>query len=238
VKGNYAYTYFPNLFWWLNCPTQIIGLTSLLQCISYTGVKGSHLANKKNKNWVQQREQGITEVCPSLAHRTVSGATLDSVRCTRGLHAELFTFGKIQRRSAIIHRTVRCTPDSVRCPRGERLWNSPASGIRSAIIHRTCPVSQRSNDYFAPTVTCRSVKCAPERAEVRHARCGAPDTLQYMSGEPPDIKAGPAVRAPTVGTQRPGDVAGAPDTVRCAPDCPMHHATDSPTKRLVWWLGL
>jgi hypothetical protein len=26
--------------------------------------------------------------------------------------------------------------------------------------------------------------------------------------------------------------------VRCAPDCPVHHATDSPTKRLVWWLGL
>jgi hypothetical protein len=57
----------------------------------------------------------------------------DSVRCTRGLHAELFTFGKIQRRSAIIHRTVRC-------PKEERLWNSPASGICSAIIHRTCPV--------------------------------------------------------------------------------------------------
>jgi hypothetical protein len=75
-------------------------------------------------------------------------------------------------------------------------------------------VSQRSNGYLAPTVTCRSNKCAPERAEVRHARSGAPDTLQYMSGVPPDIQAGPAVRAPTVGTQRPGDVAGAPDTVR------------------------
>jgi hypothetical protein len=71
-------------------------------------------------------------VCPGLAHRTV--------RCTRGHHAELFTFGKIQKRSAIIHRTVRCTPDSVRCPREERLWNSPASRICSAIIHRTCPV--------------------------------------------------------------------------------------------------
>jgi hypothetical protein len=41
-----------------------------------------------------------------------------------------------------------------------------------------------------------------------------------MSGAPPDIQAGPAVRAPTVGTQRPGDVAG-------APDCPVPHATDS-----------
>jgi hypothetical protein len=65
----------------------------------------------------------------------------DSVRCTRGLQVKLFTFGKIQRCSAIIHRTVWCTPDSVRCPREERLWNSPASGIRSAIIHRTCPVN-------------------------------------------------------------------------------------------------
>jgi hypothetical protein len=57
----------------------------------------------------------------------------DSVRCTRGLHADLFTFGIIQRRSAIIHRTVRCSKE-------ERLRNSPASGICSAIIHRTCPV--------------------------------------------------------------------------------------------------
>jgi hypothetical protein len=127
--------------------------------------------------------------CP-VCHRTVSGAPPDSVRCTRGLHAELLTFGKIQRRSAIIHRTVRCTPDSVRCPKEEQLWNSPASGIRSSIIHRTCPVcaghvrcapdcpvSQRSNGYLAPTVTCRGIKCALERAEVRHARSGAPDTL-------------------------------------------------------------
>jgi hypothetical protein len=153
----------------------------------------------------------------------------DSVRCTRGLHAELLTFGKIQSRSAIIHRTVRCTPDSVQCSKEEQLWNSPASGIRLAIIHRTCPVSQRSNGYLAPTVTCRGIKCAPERVEVRHARSGAPDTLQCMSGVPPDIQAGPEVRTPTVRTQRPGDVAGAPDTVRCAPDCPVHHATDSPT---------
>ena len=77
--------------------------------------------------------------CP-VCHWTVSGVPSDSVRCTRGLHAELLTFGKIQRRSAIIHRTVRCTPDSVRCSRNEATLNSPASDFRSAIIHRTCPV--------------------------------------------------------------------------------------------------
>jgi hypothetical protein len=64
-------------------------------------------------------------------------------------------------------------------------------------------VSQRSNGYFAPTVDCRLIECAPARAEVR-ARAGGT----------PDNQAGPQVRAPTVGTQRPGDVAGAPDTVR------------------------
>jgi hypothetical protein len=44
-------------------------------------------------------------------------------------------------------------------------------------------------------------------------RC-TPDSLQGLSGAPPDSQAGPQVRAPTVGTQRPGDVAGAPDSVR------------------------
>jgi hypothetical protein len=60
----------------------------------------------------------------------------DSVRCTRELQAELLTFGKTQRRSAIIHRTVRCS-------RNEATLNSPASGNRSAIIHRTCLVYTR-----------------------------------------------------------------------------------------------
>jgi hypothetical protein len=42
--------------------------------------------------------------------------------------------------SAIIHRTVRCTPDMSGAPRKGGLRNSPASGFhssRSAIIHRT-----------------------------------------------------------------------------------------------------
>jgi hypothetical protein len=72
---------------------------------------------------------------PGLAHRTV--------RCTRGPRAELLILGNFQSRRTIIHRTVRCTPDSVRCSKRTRLWNLAASGIRdgcSAIIHRTCPV--------------------------------------------------------------------------------------------------
>jgi hypothetical protein len=71
-----------------------------------------------------------------VCHRTVSGAP-------GGLHAELLSLGISQSRRDIIHRTVRCTPDSVWCSKRTRLWNSPASGIcigYSAIIHRSCPV--------------------------------------------------------------------------------------------------
>jgi hypothetical protein len=67
----------------------------------------------------------------------------DSVRCTRGIQLKLVALGKFQSQCAKIHRTVRCTPDSVRCSFETRLRNSPVSGIRegcSAIIHRTCPV--------------------------------------------------------------------------------------------------
>jgi hypothetical protein len=51
--------------------------------------------------------------------------------------------GIFRSRRAIIHRTVRCTPNSVRCSKRTRLWNLAASGNHegcSAIIHRTCPV--------------------------------------------------------------------------------------------------
>jgi hypothetical protein len=85
-------------------------------------------------------------VCPGLAHRTcrcTTGHSTVPVRCTRGLRAELLSLGTFQSRRAIIHRTVRCTPDSVRCSKGTWLRNSPASGNQggcSTIIHRTCPV--------------------------------------------------------------------------------------------------
>jgi hypothetical protein len=51
--------------------------------------------------------------------------------------------GIFRSRRAIIHQTVRCTPDSVRCSKRTRLWNLVASGNCSgcsAIIHRTCPM--------------------------------------------------------------------------------------------------
>jgi hypothetical protein len=75
-------------------------------------------------------------------------------------------------------------------------------------------VCQRSNGYFARNGRLQRMKCASARAEDRARAGGAPDSLQDLSGAPPDSQEGPHVRAPTVRTQRPADVAGAPDSVR------------------------
>jgi hypothetical protein len=189
---------------------------------------------KRPRNGFNQKSKGQPKA--ALVWRTgLSGVPPDSVRCTRGLQDKLRTFGIFQRRFAIIHRT--CPVHTGQCPVLQRraTLNSPASDFRPAIIHRTCPVhtglsgahrtvrctpdcpvSQRSNDYFAPTADCNTLN-ACQRAQRSRARAGGtPDSLQDLSGAPPDSQAGPHVRAPTVGTQRPGDVAGAPDSVRCA----------------------
>ena len=158
--------------------------------------------------------KGATEGSSGLAHRTVRCAT-GHVRCTRGLRFQTHHLREFLRgHSAIIHRTVRCAPDMSGAPRKGGPRNSPASGFhssRSSIIHRTvrcapdCPVCTGLSGVHR-TVRCicgatatsgangylQRIKCAPARAEVRHAHAGAPDTLQFMSGVPPDIKTGPA----------------------------------------------
>jgi hypothetical protein len=136
----------------------------------------------------------------------------DSVRCTEGPRTELLSLGNFQSRRAIIHRT--CPVYTRQCPvlredatlelgslgNSQPLlrYNSPnMSGV-----HRTVRCNNGATATSAPTATCGRIKCAPARAEFRHAHVGAPDTLQCMSGAPPDSQAGPEVRAPTVGTQR------------------------------------
>jgi hypothetical protein len=182
-------------------------------------VPKDHNKSIKRPRMGSNKESKGQPKCALVWRTGLSGVPPDSVRCTRGLQAELFTFENSQRRFAIIHRTVRCTTGQCPVPQGRATLNSPASGIRSAIIHRTvrctpdCPVSQRSNDYFTRNGRLQRIKCAPARAEDRACAGGTPDSLQDLSGAPPDSQAGPQDRAPTVGTQRPGDVAGAPDSV-------------------------
>jgi hypothetical protein len=185
---------------------------------------------KRPRKGFKQESKRQPERHPGRAHRTVRCAT-GSVRCTRELDAQLFTFRNFQRSSAIIHRTVWCTTGQCPVPQGRATLNSPASGIRSAIIHRTVQCDSGAMATSRATVDCNALN-ARLRAQRSRARVGGtPDSLQDLFGAPPDSQEGPQDRAPTVGTQRPGDVAG-------APDCPVRHATAASTKRLVWWLGL
>jgi hypothetical protein len=106
--------------------------------------------------------------CP-VCHRTVSGAP---GRSTLNLPA----FGNLGGRSAIIHRTVRCNTGLSGVPSEQRLL--------------------RTNSRLQKALN--ALQCAPARAEVRAAPEGAPDSLQDLSGAPPDYPVAPQVRAPTV----------------------------------------
>ena len=135
----------------------------------------------------------------------------DSVRCTRDSNSELLTFGNSGGRSAIIHRTVRCSTGQ--CP----------------VAHRTVRCASGATTTSRQRSTAEGIKCTTVRARVTTEPDGAPESLQDLSGAPSDCPVAQKTEAPTVRIQRPGDVAG-------APDCPVRHATDSlPTATFGGW---
>jgi hypothetical protein len=183
-------------------------------------------------------------VCPGLAHRTV--------RCTTGqcpvhqgtqrptLHLREFS-EELRYNSPdcpVHHRTVSGAP---------RESNSELASFGNTLRYNSldCPVSHRTVSGAHRTVQCDSgatttsratVDCNTLNARLRAQRSraragGTPDSLQDLSGAPLDSQAGPQVSAPTVGTQRPGDMAG-------TPDCPVRPSTAASTNGQVWWLGL
>jgi hypothetical protein len=100
----------------------------------------------------------------------LSGGAPDNVRCARLARANSLLSGFHRRRTAIIHRTVRCTPD--------------------------CPVSQRS---AGPTVDCaicarhvaeptvgrghRTVRCAPDSVRCANGSKAANGRLRHRRKE-------------------------------------------------------
>jgi hypothetical protein len=114
----------------------------------------------------------------------LSDGAPDSVRCARLDRAKWSLSGIHRRRTAIIHRTVRCAPD---CPVSQRsaarsardTWPSQRleGGTELSGVHRTCPVRQRLS------VCQRSAAPVKERNR-------------------------------------------APDSVRCAPDCPVRQSIE------------
>jgi hypothetical protein len=96
------------------------------------------------------------------------------------VQAELFTFGFLESRSAIIHRTV--------------WWVTGLSGVPTEQRLRSATVD--SNGRL------QREQCANSSRRVRAAPEGAPDSEQCMSDAAPDYPVPQAVRAPTVETVR------------------------------------
>jgi hypothetical protein len=177
--------------------------------MSSIGAKGLQQTNKKTEKGFKDREQKSAKVCPGLAHRTV--------RCATG-------------QCPVHHRTVSVAP-------GTPTPNCSPLGILGArplkftgqcpVGHRTVRCASRATTTSAPTVACNSIKCATVRAKVRHTPEGAPDSLQDLSGAPPDCPVAQKTEAPTVRIQRLDDVAGAPDSVSGAPCDSSLHQTAS-----------
>ena len=67
-----------------------------------------------------------------MCHRTVSGAPEDS-------NANSPPSGISRGTRAIIHRTVRCTPDSVRCAKGSRPQELASFGKLQRLVHYNSP---------------------------------------------------------------------------------------------------
>jgi hypothetical protein len=156
--------------------------------------------------------------------------------------------GIFRSRRAIIHRTVRCTPDSVRCSKKTRLWNLAASGNHngcSAIIHRTCLVYTGLSGATAGQRLLRRQRLPANvlNAHQRAQTSGTPMLAHRTLYSACPVRHRTSRRAQKSELQRSeangfGDVAGAPDmsgvhrTVRCT------IRQTASTNGHVWWLGL
>jgi hypothetical protein len=112
-------------------------------------------------------------------------------------------------------------PESVQCTREfhSKLATFGNSGRPLRYNSSECPVCQRSNGYSAPTVVCRgTVKRYSARLRAQKSEQAQKAHRTVNS----DCPVASLSEAPTVGTQRPGDVAG-------APDCPVRHTTEALT---------
>jgi hypothetical protein len=138
--------------------------------------------------------------------------------------------GNSRGNSAIIHRTVRCTPDSVRCSKEERPQELASLGNSFQLLRYNSPdcpvytglsgVTAGQRLLLAPTATCGALN-ARQRAQRSDTPMLAHRTLYSTS----PVRHRTSRRAQKTELQRSepdgfGDVA-------VAPDCPVHHTTDS-----------
>jgi hypothetical protein len=128
-----------------------------------------------------------------LAWRTgLSGVPPDMSGAPEDSNSNSLPSGISRGTRAIIHRTVRCTPDSVRCAKEEQPQELASFGNHQRLVrynspdmsgvHRTVRCNSGATAISAPTATCGALNTRAAHAEVRRAHTGTPDKEQCMSG--------------------------------------------------------
>jgi hypothetical protein len=100
----------------------------------------------------------------------LSGGAPDSVRCARPARANWLLSGIHRRRTAIIHRTVRCAPD---CPVSQRSAG-PTVGCAIRARHVAKPTVGRGY---------RTVRCAPDSVRCANGSQAANGRLRHLRKE-------------------------------------------------------
>jgi hypothetical protein len=125
----------------------------------------------------------------------------DSVRCTRELNSKLLSFGNSGGRSAIIHRTVRCTKRS-NCSKRQRSSANSAGTVNSVHCARRSQ-SRRQKAHRIVKSDC----------PVHHRTVRWPHLSELQRSEPNGLVTWLAHQTVSGG----------------APDCPVRHATEALT---------
>ena len=134
----------------------------------------------------------------------LSGGAPDSVRCARLARAKWPLSGIRRRRTAIIHRTVRCAPD---CPVSQRSAG-PTVGRAIGARHVAEPTVGRKH---------RTVRCAPDCPvrQICNGRQRSAAPVKESNRAPDSVRCAPdcPVRPTTEGKD------GLPDLFSTAPSC-------------------
>jgi hypothetical protein len=109
-----------------------------------------------------------------VCHRTVSGAPPDMSGAPEDSNANSPPSGISRGDSAIIHRTVRCTPDSVRCAKGGRPQELASFGKLQRLVRYNSPDMSGVH---------RTVRCNPGATATRRQRLPAAHLMRALRAQ-------------------------------------------------------
>jgi hypothetical protein len=137
----------------------------------------------------------------------------------------------------LAHRTVRCATGQCPVHQGTRLQTCHLREFWEPLRYNSsdCPLCQRSNGYTAPTV---DYNATVQRYSARLRTQKSEQRQKAHRTANSDCPVAQLSEASTVETQRPGDVAGAPDSVRWRTGLSGAPYDSSLHQRFFWWLGL